>query len=120
MHNNPKLQIPFISEFLNEFKILVSEGKLNIIPRRKNYATMLELTPDLIKEILLSLTIDDYVCGPEKDRDRPDEYVWKFGKDFFKDKQIYIKLKIVDKDNDKEARIISFHYAEREMKNKRF
>lgn len=117
MHNNPELQMQLIGTFLSEFKTLVSEEKWNIIERRKNYAATLELTTESIKTILMELTIDDYVSGPEEDRDRPDEYVWKFGKDIDEDKQFYIKLKIV---NQKEARVISFHSAERKLRNKRF
>lgn len=116
MQNNPELQMQLIGKFLIEFKTLISDEKWNIIERRKNYAATFELTIESIKTILMELTIDDYVSGPEEDRDRPGEYVWKFGKDI-EDKQFYIKLKIVD---NKEARVISFHSAERKLRNKRF
>lgn len=74
----------------------------------------LGLTPEIRKEILLSLTVDNYSSGPEPDRDFPGEVLWKFGKEVG-DKQVYIKLKIDDQGHRKVAKCMSFHIAEHEI-----
>lgn len=104
---NDKMTRQLIQRFLTEFKTLVSNGKLNIIPRRYDYASKVEMNIASIKMILMKLTVSDYIKGPEEDRDMKDEYLWVFKKDDSSLKKIYIKLKIVENN---EARVISFHY----------
>lgn len=101
-----QLKNPLIKKFLINFKILISEGKLNIIQRRYDYASKIEMNIDSIKEVLMSLKTNDYVKGPDEDRDRCGEYLWVFKKDDESIEPIYIKLKIIDD----EARVISFHF----------
>lgn len=85
---------------------------LDIIPRPLNNKTIreLELTKENVWEIILDLTILDYVRGPEIDRDKPGE-MWIFGREIAK-KEVYIKLKIAQVGLVKIAKCISFHIAE--------
>lgn len=102
-----------IRDFLIEFKQIMTNGRgLDIIPRPVNNQTILELelTKKNIRETILDLTILDYVRGPEVDRDKPGE-MWIFGREIAQ-KEIYIKLKIVQVGLVKIAKCISFHIAE--------
>ena len=102
--------------FLKEFKQLIQDGNFIVWHSPKNLTSLalLGLTPEIRKEILLSLTVADYSSGPEPDRDFPGEILWKFGKEVG-DKQVYIKLKIDDQGHRKVAKCLSFHIAEHEI-----
>lgn len=100
-------------DFLIDFKRIMTNGAgLNIIPRSKNYKTFLELGLNLenIREIILALSLVDYVKGPERDKDKPGE-IWVFGKQVMQ-VEVYIKLKIALIGKEKIAKCISFHVAE--------
>ena len=94
-----------IRKFLQDFKKALSHGDWEIVQRRVKYAQVTEMTPESIKIILMKLTPDDYVKGPELDRDRPDEYLWFFYKNGETEKCLYIKLKLMNG----HAKVISFH-----------
>ncbi|MCH5465054.1 type II toxin-antitoxin system MqsR family toxin [Levilactobacillus tujiorum] len=94
-----------IRRFLQDFKKALSHGDWEIVQRRVEYAQATEMTPESIKIILMKLTPDDYVKGPELDRDRPGEYLWVFYKNDETEKRLYIKLKLMDG----HAKVISFH-----------
>lgn len=87
-----------------------------MVPRPKNQETIVALGLTLlnIREIILSLSVADYCHGPEKDRDKPGE-IWVFGKQV-QNKEVYIKLKIAHVGNEKIAKCISFHAAERPLR----
>lgn len=91
--------------FLRQFKRALVRGDWEIVQRRVKYAQITEMSPTMIKQVLLSLTPDNYVKGPEVDRDRRGEYLWVFFKDDATIANLYIKLKIVDG----HAKVISFH-----------
>jgi hypothetical protein len=102
-----------VNSFLKEFKEIVTSGRgLFIIPRASNNATitMLGLTRKTVELEILSLSVVDYSSGPKSDRDRAGE-VWIFGK-AINEHEIYIKLKIVEIEETKIAKCISFHEAE--------
>ncbi|GAY72438.1 type II toxin-antitoxin system MqsR family toxin [Lentilactobacillus kosonis] len=94
-----------IRRFLQDFKKALSHGDWEIVQRRVEYAQVTEMTLESIKIILMKLTPDDYVKGPELDRDRPGEYLWVFYKDGETEKRLYIKLKLTNG----HAKVISFH-----------
>ena len=71
---------------------------------------MLGLTRKTVELEILSLSVVDYSSGPKADRDRAGE-VWIFGK-AINEHEIYIKLKIVEIEETKIAKCISFHEAE--------
>lgn len=86
-----------ITAFLARMEYLVSEGKFDFVPRRKNMQSLARhgLTIMDAKSELLTLTPYDYYKGPKQDfdTDRPGE-VWEFKKNIGK-KHFYIKVKIV-------------------------
>ncbi|KJW13815.1 type II toxin-antitoxin system MqsR family toxin [Levilactobacillus spicheri] len=95
-----------ILTFLRAFKRALAQGDWEIVQRRADYAQMTEMTPTAIKLTLLALTPRDYVAGPEGDRDRPGEYLWKFRKDDAAVPNLYIKVKLTPQGH---AKVISFH-----------
>lgn len=102
-----------IADFLIEFKNIVVNGRgLDVIPRGKNNLALIELriTEKIRKDEILSLSINDYCEGPEKDTDRPG-YIWVFGKTV-NGREVYIKLKIAQVGEVKIAKCLSFHPAE--------
>lgn len=110
------MEIPIkvqVAIFLKEFKKVATEGGgLYIIDREKNRDAliMLGFTIHNRKEVLLSLSVNDYCAGPKKDKDR-EGYIWEFGKNI-NGNEIYIKLKVAEVGNAKIAKCISFHKAE--------
>ena len=78
------LKKELVKQFLKETKYLISNGNYEIVNRDKTFRTMALLGIDFetIKEIILSLTPKDYFNGPEEDRNRPEEFIWEFGKIF--------------------------------------
>lgn len=94
-----------IRHFLLDFKKALSRGDWEVIQRRAEYARITEMNLDAIKIILMQLTPADYIAGPDVDRDRPTELLWKFHKNQETGKWLYIKLKVVSG----HAKVISFH-----------
>ena len=103
-------QIP-LAVFLKEFKHLVQTEGLNMVNRLENqqFLADLGLTKENRKDLILSLTIQDYCSGPEADKDQPGE-IWVFGKEVGS-QEVYIKLKIAEIGSMKIAKCISFHAA---------
>lgn len=97
-------------EFLSEVKRIIPKG-FDLVDRKENLNELasLGLTRDDCRQIVLSLSVEDYCKGPEKDRDRPG-HVWTFGYKL-EGKDIYIKLKIIKVDDDEIVKCISFHNA---------
>lgn len=94
-----------VVSFLTEVKRLITEGRWDFIPRKKNLEglTKLGLTIPLAKREILSLALKHYDRGPLDDKDRPGQ-VWEFIKDIDM-QEAYIKLKI----NQQGCVCISFH-----------
>lgn len=107
-----------VVEFLDRFKELVGQGRLQILDKRKKYLDSLArhgLTHDDVIAVLLSLTIADYCHGPEPDRLMPGD-VWVFAPDVDGAElpvQFYVKVKI--RPDGSEAVCLSFHEAESPM-----
>jgi hypothetical protein len=102
-----------VIDFLLEFKARASTGRdLYLIDRKVNLETLsdLGLTWNTFRMELLSLSIEDYVAGPEPDEDKTKKGdVWMFGKE--KNCEVYIKLKNFDVGPDKRTKCISIHKA---------
>ncbi|AUI79217.1 type II toxin-antitoxin system MqsR family toxin [Lactiplantibacillus pentosus] len=94
-----------IRHFLQAFKRALSRGDWEIVQRRAEYASVTQMNTDDIIMILMQLTPDDYIAGPEVDRNRPTELLWKFRRDQSDSDWLYIKLKYVSG----LAKVISFH-----------
>jgi len=106
----------FVRQFLDEFKVLIYENKLRINDRLKNKDSLLELglTGNQRKEIILSLSVLDYNSGPIKDIYKSGDY-WVFGK-IIDSVELYIKLKIVEQDDEEYAVCLSFHKSENPLR----
>lgn len=81
--------------------------------RNKNMDTLADLGKQVqdVREVLLSLTPDDYCQGPFEDRGIEGQ-LWEFGKTV-DSKEIYIKIKLSEDKRDRCVRVLSFHYPER-------
>jgi hypothetical protein len=103
-----------ISDFLQEFKELLSGGKFVVQEHVKNRQALIDLglTYRQREDEILSLSVENYSSGPVKDEYRPGNY-WVFGKEI-NGKEVYIKMKITK--NDELAVVLSFHVSERPMK----
>lgn len=101
-----------INAFLIEVKVLVSEGRIDFIPRPKNNLARLGINIRIVKDIINNLTYKNYFNGPEED-DNPKfgGFIWEFGKDEER-YQIYIKLKIKETSRGKLLSIMGFHRAD--------
>lgn len=100
-----------ITAFLARVKYLVSEGKFDFVPRRKNMQSLARygLTITDAKSEILGLAADDYYKGPKQDFDagQPGE-VWEFKKDIGKI-PFYVKIKIIQQDGEDILKCLGFH-----------
>lgn len=101
--------------FLKEFKQLVQEGGLYVVNRLDQQKSLAELglTKEACTIDILGLSVTDYCKGPQPDKDRPGD-IWVFGKEIA-EREVYIKLKIVQIGSHKIAKCISFHTAEQPL-----
>ncbi len=102
--------------FLAEIKRLLVKRKFILIPRDINLKALANLgwnEKNLI-DYLLGLTPQNYLSGPDPDRDIQEEEVWFFG-DEIEEQGYYIKLKI-KREPSEQVVCISFHEAEYELR----
>lgn len=103
-----------ISAYLMQVKKLISVGKYDFVPRRKNLQSLAQygLTVTDAKNEILDLTAKDYYAGPKSDKDpeRPGD-IWEFKKEI-DGIQFYIKVKIVLVDGDYVLRCLGFHESD--------
>ncbi|MDD3184065.1 MAG: hypothetical protein PHD70_10010 [Anaerostipes sp.] len=100
-----------ILAFLENAKKLVSEGKYDFVPRRKNMQSLSRYGLTIIdaKNEILGLVIGDYYKGPKQDFDKkkPGE-IWEFKKKI-NGTQFYVKIKIVHQNGEDILKCIGFH-----------
>ena len=100
-----------IATYLTEVKRLLSVGKYDFVPRRKNMQALAQhgLTIVDAKNEILGLVVGDYYKGPKQDFDtnRPGD-IWEFKKDI-DGMQFYIKVKIVQEDGENILKCLAFH-----------
>ena len=91
-----------ITIYLTEVKRLLSEGKYDFVPRRKNMQALAQygLTIADAKNEILGLVVGDYYKGPKQDFDlnRPGD-IWEFKKNI-DGMQFYVKVKIVQQNGE--------------------
>lgn len=91
-----------IPTFLEKMKRLVSAGKYDFVPRRKNMQALAQhgLTITDAKNEILGLVVGDYYKGPKQDLD-PNRLgdVWEFKKDV-DGTQFYVKVKVVQENGE--------------------
>ena len=97
--------------FLERAKRLLSEGKYDFVPRRKNMQALAQhgLTIANAKEEILGLVVGDYYKGPKQDLD-PDKPgdIWEFKKQI-DGKQFYVKVKITQNNGEDILKCLGFH-----------
>lgn len=103
--------IPDIMAFLERMKRLISVGKYDFVPRRKNMQALAQygLTIADAKNELLGLVVGDYYKGPKQDFEpnRPGD-IWEFKKDV-DGICFYVKVKITQENGEDILRCIGFH-----------
>jgi len=102
-----------VIKFLKEFK-KYSQDKFTFIQRKKNLLTLsyLGITIGEAKNIIYSLTYENYSAGPTKDMDNPGSKIWVFGA-IIENMEVYIKLSADF--NSGYAKCISFHIAKNKL-----
>ena len=103
-----------ISAYLAQVKNLMAEGKCDFVPRRKNMQALAQhgLTIKDAKNEILGLVVGDYYRGPMQDYDaKRVGDVWEFKKKV-DGEQFYVKIKIVDENESKILKCLSFHEDE--------
>lgn len=100
--------------FLENAKKLISAGKYDFVPRRKNMQALAQhgLTITDAKEEILGLRVSDYYKGSKQDLDpsRPGD-IWEFRKNVG-DIPFYVKVKIVQENGEDILRCLGFHEAD--------
>ena len=90
---------------------------IDFVPRNKNIEGLqkLGLNVQLARKILKGLAVEDYVSGPELDRDKGTNDIWVFGVSE-NNQEVYIKIKLFSFQGQERAKCISFHPAEHPLK----
>lgn len=100
-----------IAAYLANVKRLLSAGKYDFVPRRKNMQALAQygLTIADAKNEILGLVVGDYYKGPKRDHDpnRPGD-IWEFKKDI-DGIQFYVKVKIVKENGEDILKCLGFH-----------
>ena len=100
-----------IAAFLEKVKRLISTGKYDFVPRRKNMQALAQhgFTVTDAKTEILGLVVGDYYKGPKQDFDpnRPGD-VWEFKKDI-DGTVFYVKIKVVKENGEDILKCLGFH-----------
>ena len=100
-----------IVAYLADVKRLLSAGKYDFVPRRKNMQALAQhgLTITDAKNEILGLVVGDYYKGLKQDHDpnRPGD-IWEFKKNI-DGMQFYVKVKIVQENGEDILKCIGFH-----------
>lgn len=100
-----------VAAYLTNVKKLLSSGKYDFVPRRKNMQALAQhgLTITDAKNEILGFVVGDYYKGPKQDHDpnRPGD-IWEFKKNI-DGIQFYIKVKIVQENGEDILKCIGFH-----------
>lgn len=100
-----------IAGYLARVKKLLSAGKYDFVPRRKNMQALARngFTIADAKDEILGLVVGDYYKGPKRDfdSDRPGD-IWEFKKSVG-GTQFYVKVKIVQQNGEDILKCIGFH-----------
>lgn len=100
-----------IAAYLTNVKKLLSAGKYDFVPRRKNMQALAQhgLTITDAKNEILGLVVGDYYKGSKQDLDsnRPGD-IWEFKKNI-DGIQFYVKVKIVQENGKDILKCIAFH-----------
>ena len=108
---NDKANVLDIVKFLERMKNLISVGKYDFVPRRKNMQALAKYGLTILdaKNEMIRLVAGDYYKGPKWDFDlsRPGD-IWEFKKDI-NGICFYIKVKIIEENGEDVLKCIGFH-----------
>jgi hypothetical protein len=109
-----------VANFLIDFKSAMSLGFYQMLGREKNLQGIIDLglTGNQAKEVIASLSPDNYAGGPKPDDNDENRHVWEFGQDVG-GTEAYIKLQLRCDPRRAVVRIAvvySFHPAEYPIK----
>lgn len=100
-----------IMTFLERVKKLMSVGKYDFVPRRKNMQALAKygMTIADAKEEILGLVVGDYYKGPKQDfnLNKPGD-IWEFKKNI-DGILFYVKVKIVQENGEDILKCLGFH-----------
>lgn len=100
-----------IAAYLSEIKRLLSTGKYDFVPRRKNMQALAQhgLTITDAKNEILGLVVSDYYKGPKQDLDaKSPGDIWEFKKNI-DGMQFYVKVKITQENGEDILKCLGFH-----------
>ena len=110
-----------VRDFLIEVKQTIAQTSIDyqswhFIGRMENINCMskLGLTFEDVRNVILSLSVEDYCEGPLQDVEKIPGDLWVFGKSIA-NTEIYIKLKLASFGRLRVVRIISFHTAKQPL-----
>ncbi len=100
-----------VAAYLVRVKKLLSTGKYDFVPRRKNMQALARCGLTIIdaKDEIFGLTVRDYYRGPKRDLDpdRPGD-IWEFKKEI-DGKKFYVKVKITKENGEEILKCLGFH-----------
>lgn len=111
---NNRIDTSDIEGFLEKSRNLLSDGKYDFVPRRKNLQSLANygLTVIDAKEEIYNLGAGDYHKGPKRDFENyRSGDIWEFKKEI-KGKKFYIKLKISQDSGEEVLKCLGFHEDE--------
>lgn len=106
-----------VREFLDKFRLAAGTPRRLILlrsyPGERNSEGLLDLglTEMGAKEEIFQLRVEDYSAGPEEDRNRVEQKVWKFAP-VIAGHEVYVKLILTEEGR---AKVLSFHPADYPM-----
>lgn len=111
---NNTASVSEITLYLERVKKLVSAGKYDFVPRRKNMLALAQHSMTIMdaKAEILGLVVRDYYKGPKQDFDtgKPGD-IWEFKKQI-DGIQFYVKIKIVQENGEYILKCLGFHEDE--------
>lgn len=108
-----------VQSFLQRAKYLVEIGQRYIQQREATRRTVahLTITYSHVWDVVLGLSVDDYVSGPqEDDNPRFPGSIWVFGVCIEDSPEIYLKLKMDEEAPQGLLVCLSFHFSDRQMR----
>lgn len=125
MQNNPfnKIIKDKLEEVMIQIKEFLENDCIHFLETKKNIETSRTIRRDLgithddfmdeIKEAISNLSIKNYFQGPEQDHDEKRDLIfWIFGIKIFKNKEIYLKFSIIEKEG-QDVICWSYHFPEK-------
>jgi hypothetical protein len=104
-----------VALFLHLMKT-TAQSRFVFVPRKVNIDALarLGITSKHAKSLVMALTPDDYVSGPDPDHNNPGRDVWVFGA-IASSQEVYVKLQVIIEPSE-QCVCISFHLPQHPMR----